>query len=75
MLGIVNSEIVKVTDESVQKEIDINTEVVNSKSNRWDRNSINTEVLGISEIVKVIDESVQKENRNVRNRYRSDNVK
>jgi hypothetical protein len=35
MLGIVNSEIVKVTDESVQKEIDINTEVlgiVNSES-------------------------------------------
>jgi hypothetical protein len=26
VLGIVNSEIVKVTDESVQKEIDINTE-------------------------------------------------
>jgi hypothetical protein len=25
VLGIVNSEIVKVTDESVQKEIDINT--------------------------------------------------
>jgi hypothetical protein len=34
VLGIVNSEIVKVTDESVQKEIDINTEalgIVNSK--------------------------------------------
>jgi hypothetical protein len=46
LLGIVNSEIVKVTDESVQKEIDINTEVlriVNSK------------------IVKVTDEIVQKE--------------
>jgi hypothetical protein len=28
VLGIVNSEIVKVTDESVQKEIDINTEVL-----------------------------------------------
>ena len=28
MLGIVNGEIVKVTDESVQKEIDINTEVL-----------------------------------------------
>jgi hypothetical protein len=28
MLGIVNSKIVKVTDESVQKEIDINTEVL-----------------------------------------------
>ena len=28
MLGIVNSEIVNVTDESVQKEIDINTEVL-----------------------------------------------
>jgi hypothetical protein len=34
VLGIGNGEIVKVTDESVQKEIDINTEVlgiVNSK--------------------------------------------
>ena len=32
MLGIVNSEIVKVTDENVQKEIDINTEVLISIS-------------------------------------------
>ena len=46
MLGIVNSEIVKVTDESVQKEIDINTEVLGIVN---------------SEIVKVTDESVQKE--------------
>ena len=28
MLGIVNGEIVKVTNENVQKEIDINTEVL-----------------------------------------------
>jgi hypothetical protein len=28
VFGIVNSEIVKVTDENVQKEIDINTEVL-----------------------------------------------
>jgi hypothetical protein len=28
VLGIVNGEIVKVTDENVQKEIDINTEVL-----------------------------------------------
>jgi hypothetical protein len=28
MLGIVNSEIVKATDDSIQKEIDINTEVL-----------------------------------------------
>jgi hypothetical protein len=28
VLGIVNGEIEKVTDESVQKEIDINTEVL-----------------------------------------------
>jgi hypothetical protein len=28
VLGIVNSEIVKVTDENVQKEVDINTEVL-----------------------------------------------
>jgi hypothetical protein len=28
VLGIVNSEIVKVTDDNVQKEIDINTEVL-----------------------------------------------
>jgi hypothetical protein len=28
VLGIVNGEIVKVTDESVQKEIDISTEVL-----------------------------------------------
>jgi hypothetical protein len=28
MLGIVNGEIVKVTDENVQKEIDTNTEVL-----------------------------------------------
>ena len=46
MLGIVNSEIVKVTDESVQKEIDINTEVLGIVN---------------GEIVKVTDESVQKE--------------
>jgi hypothetical protein len=44
--GIVNSEIVKVKDESVQKEIDINTEVLGIVN---------------SEIVKVTDESVQKE--------------
>jgi hypothetical protein len=42
VLGIVNDEIVKVTDESVQKEIDINTEVLGIVN---------------SEIVKVADES------------------
>jgi hypothetical protein len=42
VLGIVNSEIIKVTDESVQKEIDINTEVLGIVN---------------SEIVKVRDES------------------
>jgi Pyruvate/2-oxoacid:ferredoxin oxidoreductase gamma subunit len=56
VLGIVNSEIVKVTDESVQKEIDINTEVlgiVNSEIEKATDESvqeeiyINTEVLGI----------------------------
>jgi hypothetical protein len=46
VLGIVNSEIVKVTDDSVQKEIDINTEVLGIVN---------------SEIIKVTDESVQKE--------------
>jgi hypothetical protein len=46
VLGIVNSEIVKVTDESVQKELDINIEVLGIVN---------------SEIVKVTDESVQKE--------------
>jgi hypothetical protein len=43
---ISNSEIVKVTDESVQKEIDINTEVLGIVN---------------SEIVKVTDESAQKQ--------------
>jgi hypothetical protein len=72
VLGIINSEIVKVTDESVQKEIDINTEVlgiVNSAIVKVTDESvekeidINTEVLGIanSEIVKVTDENAQKE--------------
>jgi hypothetical protein len=42
VLGIVNGEIVKVTYESVQKEIDINTEVLGIVK---------------SEIVKVTDES------------------
>jgi hypothetical protein len=46
VLRIVNGEIVKVTDESVQKEIDINTEVLGIVN---------------SEIVKVTDDSVQKE--------------
>jgi hypothetical protein len=46
VLGIVNSEIVKVTDESEQKEIDINTEVLRIVN---------------SEMVKVTDENVQKE--------------
>jgi hypothetical protein len=46
VLGIVNSEIVKVTDESVRKEIDINTEVLGIVN---------------GEIGKVTDESVQKE--------------
>jgi tRNA uridine 5-carbamoylmethylation protein Kti12 len=46
VLGIINSEIVKVADDSVQKEIDINTEVLGIVN---------------SEIVKVTDESVQKE--------------
>jgi hypothetical protein len=46
VLGIINSEIVKVTDDSVQKEIDINTEVLGIVN---------------GEIVKVPDDSVQKE--------------
>jgi Fe2+ transport system protein FeoA len=46
VLGIVNGEIVKVIDESVQKEIDINTEVLGIVN---------------GEIVNVTDESVQKE--------------
>ena len=46
MFGIVNSEIVKVTDENLQKEIDINTEVLGIVN---------------GEIVKVTDENVQKE--------------
>jgi hypothetical protein len=46
VLGIVNGEIVKVTDENVQKEIDINTEMLG--------------IVNV-EIVKVTDESVQKE--------------
>jgi hypothetical protein len=46
VLGMVNSEIVKVTDENVQKEIYINTEVLGIVK---------------SEIVKVTDENVQKE--------------
>jgi hypothetical protein len=57
VLGIVNSEIIKETDENVQKEIDINTEVlgiVNSEIiKETDQNvqkeiDINTEVLGIT---------------------------
>jgi hypothetical protein len=43
VLGLVNSEIVKVTDKNVQKEIDINTEVLG---------------LVNSEIVKVTDKNV-----------------
>ena len=65
-------KIVKVTDKNVQKEIDINTEVlgiVNSEIVKvTDKNvqkeiDINTEVLGIvnSEIVKITDENIQKE--------------
>jgi hypothetical protein len=46
VLEIVNSEIIKVTDENVQKEIDINTEVLGIVN---------------SEIVKVTDENVQKD--------------
>jgi hypothetical protein len=64
VLGIVNGEIVKVTDKNVQKEIDINTEmlgIVNGEIIKvTDRKvpkeiDINAEVLGIvnSEIVKV----------------------
>jgi hypothetical protein len=45
VLGIVNGEIVKVTDESVKKEIDINTELLGIVN---------------GEIVKVADENVQK---------------
>jgi hypothetical protein len=45
VLRIVNSEMVKVTDENVQKEIDINTKLLGIVN---------------SEIVKVTDESVQK---------------
>jgi hypothetical protein len=44
VLGIVNGEIVKVTDEIVQKVIDINTEVLGIVN---------------GEIVKVTDENVQ----------------
>jgi hypothetical protein len=46
VLGIVNGEIVKVTDENVHKEIAINTEVLGIVN---------------GEIVKVTDENVQKE--------------
>jgi hypothetical protein len=46
VLGMVNSEIVKVTDDNVQKEIDINTEVLGIVN---------------GEIEKVADENVQKE--------------
>jgi hypothetical protein len=46
VLGIVNSEIVKVANKNVQKEIDINTEVLGIVN---------------GEIVKVTDENVQKE--------------
>jgi hypothetical protein len=46
VLGIVNGEIVKLTDENVQKEIYINTEVLG--------------IVNV-EIVKVTDENVQKE--------------
>jgi hypothetical protein len=45
VFGIVNDEIVKVTDKNVQKEIDINTEVLGIVN---------------GEIVKVTDENVQK---------------
>jgi hypothetical protein len=45
VLGIINIEIVKVTDENVQKEIDINTQMLGIVN---------------SEIVKVTDENVQK---------------
>ena len=45
MLGIVNGQIVKVTDKTVQKEIYINTEVLGIVN---------------GEIVKVTDGSVQK---------------
>jgi phosphoribosylaminoimidazole (AIR) synthetase len=47
VLGIVNGEIVKVTDKYVQKKIDINAEVLGIVN---------------SEIVKVTDENVHKEN-------------
>jgi hypothetical protein len=46
VVGIVNGEIVKVADENIQKEIDINTEVLGIDN---------------IEIVKVTDDSVQKE--------------
>jgi hypothetical protein len=46
MLGIVNGEIIKVTEKNEQKEIDINTEVLGIVN---------------GEIVKVTDENVQKE--------------
>jgi hypothetical protein len=46
VLGIDNSEIIKVIDDSVQKEIDINTEVLGIVN---------------GEIVNVTDDSVQKE--------------
>jgi hypothetical protein len=45
VLGIVNSEIVKVTDESVQKEIDINTEVLEIVNGEILLTIINTSVL------------------------------
>jgi hypothetical protein len=46
VLRIVNGEIIKVTDENVQKEIDINTEVLGIVN---------------SEIIKETDQNVQKE--------------
>jgi hypothetical protein len=46
VLGIVNGEIVKITDKYVQKKIDINTEVLGIVN---------------GEIVKLTDESVRKE--------------
>jgi hypothetical protein len=73
VLGIVNSEIVKVTDENVHKEIDINTEVLVIVNNTsvlisislctflFVTFTISPLTLPYTEIVKVTDDNVQKE--------------
>ena len=81
MLGITNGEIVKVTDENVQKEIDINTEVLgitNGEIVKITGENVQKEIDINTEVLEIVNREYSKRNRSEcteRNRYQYRSVR